>query len=68
MKPTALPKHTLAPITLEVGGAMATDDGSIPPALKEVIVDTDKNGVVNAKGLAVCKASKLQSTTTPSRR
>jgi hypothetical protein len=64
VKPTALPKSTLAPITLEVGGQMSTDDGSIPPALKEVIVDTDKNGTVNAKGFAVCKPSKLQSTTT----
>jgi hypothetical protein len=58
--PKALPKNTPAPITLNVSGGIATVDGSHPPALKEVIVDTDKNGEVNAKGLATCTASKLQ--------
>jgi hypothetical protein len=59
--PKALPKGTLAPITLNVSGAIATVDHTHPPALKEVIVDTDKNGALNAKGLAVCKSSQLQS-------
>jgi hypothetical protein len=59
--PKALPKNKLAPITLNVSGGIATIDHTHPPALKEVIVDTDKNGTVNAKGLAACTASKLQS-------
>ncbi len=59
--PKALPKNELAPITLNVSGGIATLDGSHPPALKEVIVDTDKNGQVNPQGLAVCKSSQLQS-------
>src|SRR5260221_1770053 len=59
--PKALPKNKLAPITLNVSGGIATVDGSHPPALKEVVVDTDKNGAVNPKGLAVCTAAQLQS-------
>ncbi len=34
---------------------------SHPPALKEFIVETDKNGEVNVKGYPVCKSSQLQS-------
>jgi hypothetical protein len=57
--PKALPKNKLAPITLNVSGKIETLDGKHPPALKEVIVDTDKNGAINAKGLPVCTAGKL---------
>lgn len=60
VKPTALPKKTLAPITLQVEGGIATADGTHPPALKEAIVDTDKNGGINPKGLATCSAGKLE--------
>ncbi len=58
--PKQLPKNTLAPLTLNVSGKIATADGSHPPALKEAIVETDKNGAINAKGLATCTAGKLQ--------
>lgn len=58
--PTALPKNTLAPISLNVSGKIATADGTHPPALKEVIIETDKNGAINAKGVPVCTSGKLQ--------
>ncbi len=58
--PTALPKSKLAPITLTVSGKIATADGKHAPALKEVIIETDKNGEINAKGLPVCTSGKLQ--------
>lgn len=58
--PKALPKNKLSPITLNVSGGIATTDGSQPPALKEVIVDTDKNGTINTKGLPTCTSGKLQ--------
>ncbi len=58
--PQKLPKNKLAPITLNVNGKLETLDGKHPPALKELIVETDKNGAINAKGLAVCTSGKLQ--------
>ena len=64
--PTALPKDKLAPITLTASGKIATKDGTHPPALKEAIVETDKNGAVNVKGLPVCKSGQLQSRDTKS--
>jgi hypothetical protein len=62
--PAALPKAKLAPIGLNVSGKIETTDGTHPPALREFIVETDKNGAINAKGLATCTASKLVATNT----
>jgi hypothetical protein len=59
--PTKLPKNKLAPITFTAEGKIATKDGTHPPALKEAVVETDKNGAINVKGLPVCKSGQLQS-------
>jgi hypothetical protein len=61
LSPTALPKDRLAPVSLHVDGSLASADGSQPPALKEVVLDSDRNAVVNAKGLPVCRLAQLQS-------
>lgn len=59
--PTKLPKKKLAPIVLSASGKIETKDGTHPPALKTVEVETDKNGSINTKGVPVCKAGQLQS-------
>jgi hypothetical protein len=59
--PTVLPKNTLAPISLTAEGKIKTVDGTHPPALKEALVETDKNGSINVVGLAACKSGQLQS-------
>jgi hypothetical protein len=58
--PKKLSKKKLSPIKLNVSGKIQTVDGTHPPALREVIVETDKNGAINAKGLPKCTAGKLQ--------
>jgi hypothetical protein len=58
--PTALSKTKLSPIGLNVSGKIETTDGTHPPALREFIVETDKNGTINAKGMPeVCTIGKL---------
>jgi hypothetical protein len=64
--PSKLPKHKMAPISLNVSAGIKTADGSHPPALKEFVVETDKNGGINAKGVPTCKAGKIEATTTTS--
>jgi hypothetical protein len=59
--PKKLPKSGKpAPITLNVSGKIQTVDGKHPPALKEVVVETDKNGSIDVKGLPTCTSGKLQ--------
>ncbi|MGN6258579.1 MAG: hypothetical protein ACTHN3_12660 [Solirubrobacterales bacterium] len=64
--PNKLPKKKLAPIVLSASGKIATKDGSHPPALKTVELETDKNGTINTKGVPVCTSGKLQSRDTKS--
>ncbi|HET7510384.1 MAG TPA: hypothetical protein VFJ65_09075 [Solirubrobacterales bacterium] len=59
--PSKLPKKKLANIMLQASGKIETKDGSHPPALKEVILESDKNGTINTKGVPVCKSGQLQS-------
>ena len=60
-KPKKLSKTKQTPIGLVVEGKISTTDGTQPPALKEVIIETDKNGAVDVKGYPTCKAKQLQS-------
>lgn len=62
--PKKLPSNDLAPIAFNLSGEVKTADGTHPPALKELVIETDKNGAINAKGLPVCSAGKLQATDT----
>ncbi|MFL5340391.1 MAG: hypothetical protein ACJ76D_10450 [Solirubrobacterales bacterium] len=60
-KPSKLPKKKMAPIVVTASGQIQTKDGTHPPALKEVEVETDKNGSINTKGVPACTSGKLQS-------
>lgn len=62
--PKRLPKNRLSPIALNISGNISTADGSHPPAARTVIADFDRNGRVNARGLAACRAGQLVARTT----
>ena len=68
LSPKKLPKKKMAPITLTASGKIQAKDGTHPPALKEAVVETDKNGAVYVKGLPVCKSGQLQSRDTKAAR
>jgi hypothetical protein len=62
--PKKLSKTKPTPITLNVSGSISTTDGSHPPALTSFILETDKAGGINAKGVPTCKAGQLEARTT----
>lgn len=64
VSPKALPKHGLAPVTIHGSGALTMIDKSHPPALREAIIDADKDLVVDVKGLPTCKIGELQAVET----
>lgn len=64
VSPEKLPKKKMAPVTLNASGGIATIDGSHPPATKTVTIDFDRQGAINARGLAVCRPGQLQSRNT----
>jgi hypothetical protein len=61
LKPEAVSKTKLTPVKLNVMGKIRTADGEHPPAMREFILEADKNTAVEVKGLPTCTASKLQS-------
>ncbi|HEX5525940.1 MAG TPA: hypothetical protein VFX44_01940 [Solirubrobacterales bacterium] len=62
--PSTLPRKRPAPITVEVAGAIATTDGSHPPPLRKLEIEINRQGRISGRGLPVCTAPLLQSTTT----
>ena len=58
VSPNALPRGKYVPVTWTVFGKIKTADGTHPDALREAIVDVDKDAKVNAKGYPVCKGSR----------
>jgi hypothetical protein len=61
--PSLLPKRSFAPIRFQGYGDVRTTDGSVPPALRHVKVEFDRDGRLATAGLPVCPASRIEATT-----
>jgi hypothetical protein len=62
--PKALSKKKPTPIALNVAGEVKEADGSHPPAVREIIIEGDKNAEIHSKGIPTCKSGQLQATDT----
>jgi hypothetical protein len=62
--PTAISKTKQTPIELKASGEVKEADGSHPPAVRELIIEGDKNAEVHVKGIPTCKSGQLQATDT----
>lgn len=62
--PRKLPRDRPAPVKVEIEGKIITLDGSHPPPLRWLEVELHRNGKLFSKGLPICQASTLQSTST----
>jgi hypothetical protein len=64
VSPKKLPKKRLAPIALRISGKGRTSDGTHPSALRQLVVDIDKNGALYTRGLPVCRRGQLEARNT----
>jgi hypothetical protein len=64
--PHVLPRLQAAPVEVAIHGKVATTDGSHPPPLRWIEVKLNRNGRIYSRGLPVCTAPTLQSTSTES--
>jgi hypothetical protein len=62
LAPTALPRDSLAPISVSVDGIVRTLSGDRPPALRQISIELNKGGVLDSQGLPVCRYNELVST------
>jgi hypothetical protein len=58
-KPSKLPKKELSPVQLEFTGAIGTIEGE-RPVLKQVVLELDRNAVIDSRGLATCRLGRIE--------
>lgn len=59
-EPRLLPKRAFAPIRFQGYGDVNTTDGSLPPALRHVKVDFDRDGRLTTTGLPICAPASIE--------
>jgi hypothetical protein len=60
VSPQRMPKSEYVPVRTNVFGEIETDDGTHPSALRETVIDIDKDVKINAKGYPACEAGQLE--------
>jgi len=60
--PHSLPRDRLAPVTIDVKGAIGTTDGTHPPAVRRIEIAINRHGRLSTEGLPACSGPLLQST------
>jgi hypothetical protein len=61
--PRKLPRHTFVPIDFKGYADLRAVDGGVPAALRELVLDFDRDGRLATAGLPVCQPSQLEEAT-----
>jgi hypothetical protein len=61
ISPLRLPRSGTAPVSVLMGGKVKTTDGSTPPKLETIVLDINRHGHLQTKGLPLCPLHKLNS-------
>lgn len=64
-RPQRLPRHSYAPIDFQGHADIHAVNGSTPPALTEAIIEFDRDGRLQTRGLPVCASAKIADVATP---
>ena len=65
ISPLQLPRHRPVPVSLQLGGRIATADGSPLPRMKRIRLVIAGRGVLSTAGLPVCPRARLRNASTP---
>ena len=60
ISPRKLPRTGTAPVGVQMGGKIKSSDEANPPILEQIILDINRNGVIQTKGLGRCALGKLK--------
>jgi hypothetical protein len=61
LEPSALPRDSLAPISVSVDGTVKTLSGERPPALRRISIALNRGGVLDSTGLPRCRRTQIES-------
>ncbi len=62
--PRRLPRHGVAPIHFSLATKLASTGGSVPPQLRQISIEINRNGHLDPTGLPVCRFAAIQPSTT----
>jgi hypothetical protein len=60
ISPTALPRHSRAPISVDVDGTVKTLSGERPPALRRIAIAINRGGRLDTRGLPTCRRARIE--------
>jgi hypothetical protein len=60
LSPRRLPRTGVAPISVSVAGKISTTDASLPPQLKALRIELNRNGKLDYAGLPTCRYAGIQ--------
>jgi hypothetical protein len=63
LEPGALPRDSLAPIEVSVAGTVKTLSGERPPALRRIVIELNRGGILDTRGLPRCRRDQIASAT-----
>jgi hypothetical protein len=63
LRPQKLPRSGTAPISVSIGGTIATTDRSAPPQLRSISIALNSNGRIDYRGLPTCALEDIQPST-----
>jgi hypothetical protein len=64
VKPNKLPRHGSAPIAVFVAGHLQNAEGGIPPQLQQMRILVNHHGLLQSRGLPVCRIPQIQPAST----
>jgi len=67
-QPSSLSKHHFSPIGISGHADIGTVDGTLPSALRQVVVNWDRNGRLTTRGLPRCDSARIEQATTDAAR
>jgi hypothetical protein len=65
ISPKELPRASLAPIGVRIGGRIRIPTGHEPPALRRIVVALNRGGRLSSRGLPICRRRQIASATPP---
>lgn len=60
VKPFKLPRVKPAPIAVFLSGHVATPTGATPPQLQKMVIEVNRHGLLNSRGLPSCTIAEMQ--------
>ena len=63
ISPRKLPRTGTAPVGVQMGGKIKSSNDASPPVLERIVLDINRNGVLQTQGLPRCSLGKLKNAT-----